>query len=108
MWGPMRAQARRAPPAGADVDRARVPDPGVIQFILGHRAPSRSTSTTPRRVEFLGLPIGAHGADRRSSSASSVLVATGLMLRITLLGKRMRALSDDLDLAETPASTPRG
>jgi neutral amino acid transport system permease protein len=30
-----------------------------------------------------------------------VLVAVGLMLRYTLLGKRMRALSDDLDLAET-------
>jgi neutral amino acid transport system permease protein len=30
-----------------------------------------------------------------------VLVAVGLMLRVTLLGKRMRALSDDLDLAET-------
>jgi neutral amino acid transport system permease protein len=29
------------------------------------------------------------------------LVATGLMLRWTLLGKRMRALSDNLDLAET-------
>jgi neutral amino acid transport system permease protein len=30
-----------------------------------------------------------------------VLVAVGLMLRLTLLGKRMRALSDDLELAET-------
>ncbi len=29
------------------------------------------------------------------------LIATGLMLRMTLLGKRMRALSDNLDLAET-------
>ena len=31
----------------------------------------------------------------------AVLVAVGLMLRFTLLGKQMRALSDDLDLAET-------
>ena len=31
----------------------------------------------------------------------ATLVATGLMLRLTMLGKRMRALSDDLDLAET-------
>jgi neutral amino acid transport system permease protein len=31
----------------------------------------------------------------------AVLVAVGLMLRLTLLGKRMRALSDDLQLAET-------
>jgi neutral amino acid transport system permease protein len=29
------------------------------------------------------------------------LVATGLMLRLTLLGKQMRALSDNIDLAET-------
>jgi neutral amino acid transport system permease protein len=31
----------------------------------------------------------------------ATLIATGLMLRLTLLGKRMRALSDNLDLAET-------
>ena len=30
-----------------------------------------------------------------------MISAIGLMLRFTLLGKRMRALSDDLDLAET-------
>lgn len=30
-----------------------------------------------------------------------ILLLTGLMLRYTLLGKRMRALSDDLELAET-------
>ena len=30
-----------------------------------------------------------------------VLVAVGLMIRLSLLGKRMRALSDNLDLAET-------
>jgi neutral amino acid transport system permease protein len=51
-------------------------------------------------VEFLGLRIG--------QTALIVIVvgvltltATGLMLRFTLLGKRMRALSDNLDLAET-------
>ena len=35
------------------------------------------------------------------------LMAVGLMLKYTLLGKRMRALSDNFDLAETPASTRR-
>jgi neutral amino acid transport system permease protein len=30
-----------------------------------------------------------------------VIIGVGLMLRMTLLGKRMRALSDDLELAET-------
>jgi neutral amino acid transport system permease protein len=31
----------------------------------------------------------------------SVLLAVGLMIRFSLLGKQMRALADDLDLAET-------
>jgi neutral amino acid transport system permease protein len=31
----------------------------------------------------------------------TVLLAVGLMLRYSLLGKRMRALADDIDLAET-------
>ena len=31
----------------------------------------------------------------------TVLIAVGLMLRLTLLGKQMRAVSDDIDLAET-------
>jgi neutral amino acid transport system permease protein len=31
----------------------------------------------------------------------AVLIGVGLMLRMTVLGKQMRALSDDLELAET-------
>jgi neutral amino acid transport system permease protein len=51
-------------------------------------------------VEFLGLRIG------RTELlvvvlGIAVLVAVGLIVRFSLLGKRMRALSDDLDLAET-------
>jgi neutral amino acid transport system permease protein len=51
-------------------------------------------------VAFLGLRIG------RTQLiviiiGFAVLIAVGLMLRYTLLGKRMRALSDNLDLAET-------
>jgi neutral amino acid transport system permease protein len=51
-------------------------------------------------VEFLGLRIG------RTEFiviivGFVVLLAVGAMLRYTLLGKRMRALSDNLDLAET-------
>ena len=38
----------------------------------------------------------------------AVLVGVGFMLRVTLLGKRMRALSDDLDLAETAGIDTRG
>ena len=51
-------------------------------------------------VEFLGLRIG------RTEMivilvGITVMLAVGAMLRFTLLGKRMRALADNLDLAET-------
>jgi neutral amino acid transport system permease protein len=51
-------------------------------------------------VEFLGLRIG------RTELiviivGFTVMLAVGAMLRYTLLGKRMRALADNLDLAET-------
>jgi neutral amino acid transport system permease protein len=51
-------------------------------------------------VEFLGLRLG------RTQLiviivGFAVLIAVGLMLRYSLLGKRMRAIADDLELAET-------
>ena len=55
---------------------------------------------TTSTVEFLGLRIGQTELIVLVVGVV-VLVATGLMLRYALLGKRMRALSDDLDLAET-------
>jgi neutral amino acid transport system permease protein len=51
-------------------------------------------------VELLGLRIGETELIVVVVGVV-VLVAVGLMLRYSLLGKRMRALSDDLDLAET-------
>ena len=51
-------------------------------------------------VEFLGLRIG-QTQFIVVVVGIAVLLSVGLMLRYTLLGKRMRALSDDLDLAET-------
>jgi branched-subunit amino acid ABC-type transport system permease component len=51
-------------------------------------------------VHFLGLRIGQTQLIVILVGFAT-LVATGLMLRMTILGKRMRALSDDLDLAET-------
>ena len=51
-------------------------------------------------VEFLGLRIGETELIVVVVGVV-VLSAVGLMLRYSLLGKRMRALSDDLDLAET-------
>jgi len=55
---------------------------------------------TEDSVELLGLRIGQTELIVVVVGVT-VLVAIGLMLRYTLLGKRMRALSDDLDLAET-------
>jgi neutral amino acid transport system permease protein len=51
-------------------------------------------------VDFLGLRIGQ--TDFTVIIVGfAVLVAVGLMLRFTLLGKQMRALSDNFELAET-------
>ena len=55
------------------------------------------TTTT---VNFLGLLIGRMQLIV-IAIGFVVIIAIGLMLRKTLLGKRMRALADDLDLAET-------
>jgi branched-chain amino acid transport system permease protein len=55
-----------------------------------------STST----VDFLGLRIGQTQLIVVIVGVV-VIVAIGVMLRLTLLGKQMRALSDDLELAET-------
>ena len=107
MWGPMRAQRRGHAAAAADDDRPRVRDPLQDPVRLGHRAaparrqhaPTRSTSSACAigRTQLIVIIVGF-----------VVLVAVGLMLRSTLLGKQMRALSDNLDLAETTGSTPRG
>jgi neutral amino acid transport system permease protein len=99
MWGPMRRKH-----AGflqlilmsiglAFVLRA------VFQWFWGTEIRALDVNTTST-VEFLGLRIG-------QTELIVVVVgivtlsAVGLMLRYSLLGKRMRALSDDLDLAET-------
>jgi neutral amino acid transport system permease protein len=51
-------------------------------------------------VTFLGLRIGQTEL-LVVVVGIAVLVGTALVVRFTLLGKRMRALSDDLELAET-------
>jgi neutral amino acid transport system permease protein len=55
---------------------------------------------TTSTVDLLGLRIGQTQLIVVIVGVA-VLVAVGLVLRLTLLGKRMRALSDDLELAET-------
>ena len=70
-----------------------------IQFVWGTELRQLDVNRTDT-VTFLDLRIG-----RTQLIVIIVgfvtLIATGLMLRLTLLGKRMRALSDNLDLAET-------
>jgi neutral amino acid transport system permease protein len=55
---------------------------------------------TTSTVDFLGLRIGQTQLIVVIVGVA-VIIAIGLMLRLTLLGKQMRALSDDLELAET-------
>jgi neutral amino acid transport system permease protein len=99
MWGPMRA--RRAGLLQlllmsiglAFVIRA------LVQYIWSTDVRILDVNATAT-VDFLGLRIG------RTELiviviGFAVLVAVGLMLRYSLLGKRMRALADNLDLAET-------
>jgi neutral amino acid transport system permease protein len=71
----------------------------VVQWFWGTEIRSLDVNTTSS-VELLGLRIGQTELIVVIVGLV-VLVAVGLMLRWTLLGKRMRALSDDLELAET-------
>jgi len=99
MWGPMRAR-------GAGLLQLLLMSIGLafllrytIQFIWGTKVRALDVNVTDS-VEFLGLRIG-----RTELIVIGIgfvtLMAVGLMLKYTLLGKRMRALSDNFDLAET-------
>jgi neutral amino acid transport system permease protein len=99
MWGPMRAR-------GAGMLQLLLMAIGLalvirysIQFIWSTELRQLDVNLTDT-VKFLGLTIGRTNLVV-IAVGFSVLIATGLMLRYSLLGKRMRALSDDLDLAET-------
>ncbi|MGH2962849.1 MAG: branched-chain amino acid ABC transporter permease [Solirubrobacterales bacterium] len=99
MWGPMRAR-------GAGVLQLILMSIGlalviryVIQYIWSTEIRFLDVNVTDT-VDFLGLRIGQTKLIVIVVGVV-VLVAIGLMLRYTLLGKRMRALSDNLDLAET-------
>jgi neutral amino acid transport system permease protein len=99
MWGPMRARK-----AGLlqlllmSIGLALVIRNG-IQFFAGSEIEVLDVDRTST-VEFLGIRIGQTELIALVVGVA-VLIAVGAMLRFTLLGKRMRALSDDLDLAET-------
>jgi neutral amino acid transport system permease protein len=70
-----------------------------IQYVWGTEIRSLDVNTTDT-VEFLGLRIGRTEL-MVIVIGFVVLTAVGLLLRYSLLGKQMRALADDLDLAET-------
>jgi len=70
-----------------------------LQFFYGTELRSLDVNKTAT-VDFLGLSMGRTQAIVVLISFA-VLLGTGLMLRYTLLGKRMRALSDSIELAET-------
>jgi branched-chain amino acid transport system permease protein len=99
MWAPMRAR-------GAGLLQLLIMTIGlafliryVIQFFAGTEIRVLDIDQT-ETVEFLGLTIGL-ASFITIGVGFAVLVAIGLLLKLSLLGKRMRALSDDLDLAET-------
>jgi neutral amino acid transport system permease protein len=99
MWAPMRAR-------GAGILQLLLMAIGLaflirygIQFFAGS-SPRLFEIDRTAVVEFLGLRIGR--VELISIVVGfAVLIAIGLLLKLTLLGKQMRALSDDIDLAET-------
>src|SRR5918994_2192910 len=99
MWGPMRAR-------GAGVLQLILMSLGlalviryVIQYIWSTDIRQLDVNVTDT-VSVLGLQIGRTKLIVIVIGVV-VLVAIGLMLRYALLGKRMRALADNLELAET-------
>jgi neutral amino acid transport system permease protein len=99
MWRPMRAR-------GAGFLQLLLMSIGlalllraVIQWFWSTQVKLLDVNSTSS-VQFLGLRLGQTQLIV-IVVGFVVLVAVGLMLRYTLLGKRMRAISDDLELAET-------
>ena len=99
MWRPMRA-------TGAGLLQLMLMSLGLalvlrnmIQFIWGSELRSLNVNTFST-VSFLGLRIGRTELIVMIVGIA-VLVAVGLLLRYSYLGKQMRALSDSVDLAET-------
>jgi len=99
MWGPMRARKAGLLQLLLMAIGLAFLLQNTIQFIWGTQVRSLDVNVTDT-VEFLELRIGQ--TDLLVIVIGFVtLLAIGAMLRFTLLGKRMRALSDNFDLAET-------
>ncbi len=99
MWGPMRARK-------AGLLQLLLMSIGLaflirygIQFFSGTEIRQLGVDRT-ETVSLLGLTLGKSEAIVIVVGLA-VLISIGLLLKLTLLGKRMRALADNLDLAET-------
>jgi neutral amino acid transport system permease protein len=99
MWGPMRARK-------AGLLQLLLMSIGLafliqnsINYIWGTQI-RRLDVNVIDTVEFLGLRIGQTELIVVAVGFTTLL-AIGLLLKYSLLGKRMRALADDFDLAET-------
>jgi neutral amino acid transport system permease protein len=77
----------------------------IVQWFWGTEIRQLDVNTTDT-VELLGLRIGQTELIVVVVGVA-VLLGVGIMLRLTLLGKQMRALSDDLELAETAGVNTR-
>jgi neutral amino acid transport system permease protein len=99
MWAPMRAR-------GAGLLQLLIMAIGlafVVRFTIQFFAGSDIRNLDVNRldtVDFAGLRI-SQTSFIVILVGSAVIVSIGLLLKLTLLGKQMRALSDNLDLAET-------
>ena len=104
MWGPMRAK-------GAGFLQLVLMSIGLafvirssIQFVAGGDQVffeiNRSAASTP--LDFIGIDLQLRNVFWISIAVGlSVITVIGALLQFTLLGKKMRAVSDSLDLAET-------
>ncbi|MGH2979748.1 MAG: branched-chain amino acid ABC transporter permease [Solirubrobacterales bacterium] len=99
MWGPMRARKAGLLQLLLMAIGLAFLIQNTIQFIWGTEIRSLEVNVTDT-VEFLGLRIGRTDLIVIVVGFTTLL-SIGLMLKYTLLGKRMRALSDNFDLAET-------
>jgi len=99
MWGPMRARKAGLLQLLLMAIGLAFLIQNTIQFIWGTEIRSLEVNVTDT-VEFLGLRIGRTDLIVIAVGFATLL-SIGLMLKYTLLGKRMRALSDNFDLAET-------
>ncbi|MDQ3728709.1 MAG: branched-chain amino acid ABC transporter permease, partial [Actinomycetota bacterium] len=105
MWGPMRAK-------GAGFLQLVLMSIGLafvirstIQFVAGGDPvflDDVDRTTSSARLDFIGIDLRLRDVLWLSLAVGiPVLLAVGALLQYTLLGKKMRALSDSLDLAET-------